>query len=89
MERVTGPLLEKPVLWQSLSTIDPVSAATRARHHRRHRRPSEGGPVLVRDADRHRRRLASALLGLRMATIGTEFGDIASNLPLPEMPKAV
>ena len=84
-----GPLATKlPVLWKSIGTIDPtvvaISLATVATIVILKRlRPQWPGMLLAVAAAA----LATAILDLPVATIGTRFGGIPSTLPLPSVPE--
>jgi SulP family sulfate permease len=84
-----GPLLEKlPVLWQALPTVTPaalgVSLGTAAviLGLRRLRPHWPGMLIAVALAA-----LATALLELPVATIGSKFGGIPNVLPAPKLPE--
>lgn len=83
-----GPLQDKlPVLWNSLPTLDAktftVSLATIAVIVGLKRvRPHWPGLLIAVSAAA----IATALFGLPVATIGTQFGGIPSSLPLPSLP---
>jgi sulfate permease, SulP family len=85
-----GPLLEKlPVLWQALPGFDmatlALSMATIAVIVALKKlRPSWPG-MLIAVAGAA---AATAVLGLPVATIGTEFGGIPGSLPMPALPEA-
>jgi SulP family sulfate permease len=87
-EAEPGPLLEKlPVLWKSLPTLDPVTVAVavgtivtisglkKVRPHWPGMLIAVGGAAL-----------ATVLLTLPIATIGTRFGGIPHSLPMPVIP---
>ncbi|KAB2678917.1 MULTISPECIES: SulP family inorganic anion transporter [Brucella/Ochrobactrum group] len=88
LEHEPGELLEKlPALWEARSSLTPaallVSAATVAiiLGLRRWRPHWPGMLIAVGVAA-----LATALLHLPVATIGTKFGGIPSTLPAPSLP---
>jgi SulP family sulfate permease len=83
-----GPLAAKlPVLWENMSSIDPtvvaISLATVAVIVVLKRaRPQWPGMLIAVAAAA----LATAILDLPVATIGTRFGGIPTALPLPSVP---
>ena len=84
-----GPLLEKlPVLWQALPTLTPAALAVSLGTAgvilglKRFRPHWPGMLIAVALAA-----LATALLDLPVATIGTKFGGIPNVLPAPKLPE--
>lgn len=86
--REPGPLLEKiPALWQRLPTLQPVTVALAfatilAIVVLRKLRPHWPGMLIAVTGAA----LATALLSLPVATIGTQFGGIPNGLPAPALP---
>jgi sulfate permease, SulP family len=84
-----GPLLEKlPVLWGSLPSFDPATvtlalATIAVIVGLRKVRPHWPGLLIAVAAAS----LATALLDLPVATIGTKFGGIPGHLPAPSLPE--
>ena len=83
-----GSLLEKlPVLWEGLGTLDPVTgmlsfATIIAILGIKRIKPHWPGMLLAVGAAA----AATSLLALPVSTIGTAFGGIPSNLPMPQLP---
>jgi SulP family sulfate permease len=83
-----GPLAEKlPALWRALPTLDPASVALSAATilvilGLKRWRPHWPGLLLAVAGAA----VATALLGLPVATIGSAFGGIPSTLPVPALP---
>ncbi|MGE4219574.1 MAG: SulP family inorganic anion transporter [Alphaproteobacteria bacterium] len=83
-----GPLLEKlPVIWAALPELDIATAALSAATilvilGLKRLRPHWPGLLIAVAAAA----LATALLGLPVATIGTAFGGIPGSLPTPSLP---
>ncbi len=84
-----GPLLEKlPVLWGALSSVNMsallVSAVTIAGIVAVRRLRPQWPAMLIGVAVAS---LVTAVFGLSVATIGTQFGGISSHLPMPALPE--
>jgi sulfate permease, SulP family len=84
-----GPLLQKlPVLWANLPTAEPMTIALAGvtigviAVLRRLRPHWPGMLIAVGGAA-----LATVLLDLPVATIGTKFGGISSSIPMPSLPE--
>jgi SulP family sulfate permease len=83
-----GPLLAKlPVLWHDLPSAEPASIFLAAMTiliiaGLKKVRPHWPGMLIAAAASA----LATALLALPVATIGTRFGGIPSSLPMPALP---
>lgn len=84
-----GPLLDKlPVLWDGLPSLDPATVALSLATGiailglKRLRPHWPGMLIAVAGAA-----VATSLLGLPVATIGTAFGGIPSSLPAPHLPE--
>ena len=84
-----GPLVDKlPALWAALPTVSPASVAITAASIgailalKRLRPHWPGMLVAVAGAS-----VATALLGLDVATIGSRFGGISGSLPMPSLPE--
>ncbi len=84
-----GPLLDKlPALWEALPTGDPATVAVAVGTIAliaglKRLRPHWPGMLVAVTAGA----LATALLDLPLATIGTRFGGIPSSLPVPALPE--
>jgi len=83
-----GPLLEKlPVLWSALPTVTPVALVVSVTTIAiivglKQLRPHWPGMLIAVSTTA----LASTLLGLTVATVGSKFGGIPSGLPAPSLP---
>ncbi len=83
-----GPLIDKlPMLWQSLPTLDPTTLAIALASigviaGLKKIRPHWPGMLMAVAGAA----LATALLSLDVATIGTRFGGIPSSIPVPALP---
>ncbi|TCT09305.1 SulP family sulfate permease [Tepidamorphus gemmatus] len=84
-----GPLIEKlPALWKAAATVDPVTVALSATTVAaiaglKAVRPHWPGMLMAVAIAT----LATALLDLPVATIGSAFGGIPASLPMPALPQ--